>query len=110
MKYLLAALALLPLASYAQEIRWEKTVPVIESGPWKGHRLEDGQPDVEGHWSNTIANHNNWTDPQGGIPGDPSARNRAPMPRDQRAPSRVTDPADGQVPFQPWARAAQQDL
>jgi hypothetical protein len=26
------------------------------------------------------------------------------------APSRVSDPADGQVPFQPWARAAQQDL
>jgi hypothetical protein len=114
----LAALAMLPLVSRAQEqlppppggVRWENTVPVIGSGPWKGHHLEDGQPDVEGHWSNTIANHNNWTDPQGGIPGDPATRNRTPKPREARAPSRVTDPADGQVPFQPWARAAQQDL
>ncbi len=26
-----------------------------------------------------------------------------------KAPSRVTDPADGRIPFQPWARAAQED-
>ena len=30
--------------------------------------------------------------------------------RAARAPSRVSDPPDGQVPFQPWARAVQQDL
>jgi hypothetical protein len=86
-------------------IRWEKTVPVIASGKWTGHRLADGQPDVAGHWSNTIANHNNLTDPQAGEPG------RTPKTkREERAPSRVTDPADGQVPFQPWARALQQEF
>ena len=91
-------------------IQIEKTVPTIASGKWTGHRLEDGQPDVEGHWSNTIANHNNWTDPQGGVPGDPATRNRPLGPRNERAPSRVSDPPDGEVPFQPWARAVQQDL
>lgn len=91
-------------------IQRETTFPVIASGKWTGPRLADGQPDVQGHWSNTIANHNNWTDPQGGVPGDPSARNRPSGPRSARAPSRVSDPADGEVPFQPWARAAQQEF
>jgi hypothetical protein len=105
----LCVLAWMPVLGSAQ-LRFEKSVPTIVSGPWKGPRLADGQPDVQGHWSNTIGNHNNWTDPQGGVPGDPSRANRQPGPRAERAPSRVTDPADGQVPFQPWARTAQQEL
>jgi hypothetical protein len=88
----------------------EKAFPAIPSGPWTGKRLPDGQPDVAGDWSNTIANQNNFTDPQGGIPGDPQARNRKLGPREERAPSRISDPADGQFPFQPWARAKQQEL
>jgi len=87
-------------------IGYERTVPVITSGPWTGKRLPDGQPDISGDWSNTIANHNNTTDPQGGIPGDPHERPPR-TTREQRAPSRVTDPADGQLPYLPWARAKQ---
>jgi hypothetical protein len=87
---------------------YEKTVPVIISGPWSGKRLSDGQPDVSGHWSNTIANHNNFTDPQGGT-NDP-ARPMKLGPRSERAPSRVSDPADGEIPFQPWALAKQQEF
>jgi len=97
--------------------RWETTVARIERGEWNGPRLPDGQPDIEGHWSNTIANHDNFTDPQGGIPGDVAraggggARAIGTVERPAgRAPSRVTDPPDGQVPFQPWARAVQKDL
>lgn len=93
-----------------ERITFEPTYEQVASGKWTGRRLPDGQPDVEGHWSNTVANHNNWTDPQGGIPGDPNPPRRVVPPRDQRAPSRVTDPADGQVPFQPWAKAAQEDF
>jgi hypothetical protein len=89
-------------------LRFGKTVPVIASGAWTGPRLRDGQPDVEGHWSNTISNHSNWTDPQAGPPGEPSPASK--LPRDQRAPSRVSDPADGQVPYRPEARARQQDF
>jgi len=89
-------------------IRWEKTVPAIASGEWTGARLGDGQPDVSGFWSNTISNHSNFTDPQAGPPGEPSGAAR--LPRDQRAPSRVSDPADGQVPYLPAARALQEDF
>lgn len=88
---------------------FERTVQIDKSGPWTGRRLSDGQPDIEGNWSNTVANHDNFTDPQGGIPGD-SASHCDHGPRDARAPSRVSDPADGQIPYQPWARALQQEF
>jgi hypothetical protein len=92
-------------------IRWEKSVPAIAQAPkWTGQRLADGQPDIQGDWSNTIGNHDNFTDPQGGTPGDPVPRKRPLGPRSGRAPSRVSDPVDGQVPFQPWARAKQEEL
>ncbi|RYM06468.1 hypothetical protein [Sphingobium cupriresistens] len=89
-------------------IRWKKEVPVIPAGAWTGKTLSDGQPDVQGFFSNTISNHSNFTDPQAGPPGEPSAT--AKLPRDQRAPSRVTDPADGQIPYLPAARALQEDF
>ena len=44
-------------------IRWEKSFPPVAAGKWTGHRLSDGQPDIQGDWSNTIGNHNNLTDP-----------------------------------------------
>lgn len=116
---LAGALALLPLAAGAQAIEtgpgteriaFEPTFTKVAAGNWTGKRHKDGQPDVEGHWSNSVANHNNWTDPQGGIPGDPTPPRKPLGPREQRAPSRVSDPVDGQVPFQAWAREKQQEF
>lgn len=108
---LLALVMIMPALAQTQQpraggstIELEKTVPKIVSAPWKGARLADGQPDVQGHWSNTISNHSNFTDPQGGVINDPNNR-RERGPRETRAPSRVSDPVDGQVPFQPWALA-----
>jgi hypothetical protein len=66
-------------------------------GEWTGARLSDGQPNVQGHWSNTISNHNNLTRAAGGRGGAPAV-------------SLVSDPADGQVPFQPWARAKAEEF
>lgn len=92
-----------PAAAEGPSYRNESSFPKIASGKWTGKKLADGQPDISGHWSNTIANHNNFTDPQGGIPNDPAPRRTPLGKREDRAPSRVSDPADGQVPFQPWA-------
>lgn len=91
-------------------IAYENSYPQIASGKWTGKRLPDGQPDIAGDWSNTIANHNNFTDPQGGIPGDPQTRGRKLGPREERAPSRVTDPVDGEIPYQDWAREKQKEF
>ncbi|HLT63323.1 MAG TPA: hypothetical protein VKZ92_02275, partial [Pseudohongiella sp.] len=80
----------------------------IDQGEWNGPRLSDGQPDVRGHWSNTIGNHNYITDPQGRFPLDPPRENE--RPRESRAPSRLVLPVDGEFPFHPWARAKQQEF
>jgi hypothetical protein len=105
---LLAASPLAAAEEKLQKMQREKTIYKVDSGTWNGPRLADGQPNVQGFWSNTIANHANLTDPQGGVPGE---TRRTPLgPREERAPSRVTDPANGQVPFQPWARAKQQEF
>ena len=112
----IALLSLAPLPLLAQQaaperrIGFEPSFTQVAEGKWSGKRLPDGQPDVQGHWSNTVSNHSNFTDPQGGIPGDPTSPRKPLGPRESRAPSRVSDPADGQVPFQPWARARQQEF
>src|SRR4051812_41237948 len=62
----------------------EKTVTVVPEGPWTGSKTSDGQPDVSGHWSNTIGNHNSLE-------------------------GRLSDPVQG-VPYQPWARAKQEEF
>ena len=116
---LLGALAMAPAIISAQNLRgWRESsfVPTAK-GEWTGQRLSDGQPDVSGHWSNTVGNHNNLTDPQGPLGADDEAppqnggqNARRVKPRNERAPSRISDPPDGQIPFQPWARAKQQEF
>jgi hypothetical protein len=86
----------------------ETSWPPIAEGKWSGKRLRDGQPDVEGSYSNTIGNHSSWANPpEGGASSDTQAGDGA---RGARRPSRVTDPADGRIPYQPWARAKQQEF
>jgi hypothetical protein len=90
MKYLIALLLAVPAVALAQGQQGfrERTYVPTAAGEWTGPRLADGQPDVQGHWSNTLGNHNSLTG----------------------SPSRVTDPPDGQVPFQAWARAKQEEF
>jgi len=104
----LAAQTAAPASPANSEPRRSKEVPVIASGAWTGPNTADGQPDIAGFYSNTVGNHANFTDPQAGPPGEPS--NSAKLPRDQRAPSRVSDPADGQIPYLSAARALQADF
>ncbi|MEQ1884981.1 MAG: hypothetical protein ABL967_07965 [Bryobacteraceae bacterium] len=118
---MIGAAALIPQTVLAQGARdWRETsVTPTSRGEWTGTRLADGQPDVSGFWSNTIGNHNNLTDPQGPLGADDEAppaegrqprAPRQPRPRSERAPSRISDPADGQIPLQPWARAKQEEF
>jgi hypothetical protein len=91
------ALALLLLATattpaLAQQDNFRETrIHHVAAGSWSGPRLHDGQPDVQGHWSNTIGNHNDFTSTD-------------------KQPSRVTSTSDGEVPFQPWARAKAEEF
>jgi hypothetical protein len=113
--FFLPVLTFLPLTLFGQgAAAWRENhfVPTPRA-EWKGARLGDGQPDVSGFWSNTIGNHNNLTDPQGPVGDEDESRGqnaRRQRPRSERQPSRISDPADGQIPLQPWARAKQQEF
>jgi len=100
-----------PLPVWAQNSWREPTVYPVEAADWNGPVLANGHPDVQGHWSNTVGNHNNMVDPQGNFPYDDNNEPQPPRPnRENRAPSRLVAPADGEFPFQPWARALQQEF
>jgi len=68
-----------------------KPVPA-PSKPWTPARLPDGQPDVQGGLWGPIGagTHNPLENPTGGK---------------TQVPSRISDPADGRIPYQPWAAA-----
>jgi hypothetical protein len=73
------------------------------SRPWPPQRLPDGQPDVQGIWAATMAGSTSLTNP---ISGGEDLTRRA-TGEVIRRPSRIIDPPDGQVPYQPWAAARQ---
>jgi len=112
LQVVLLAIAPLAFGQRANAFRESSFVPTPR-GEWTGERLLDGQPDVSGYWSNTIGNHNNLTDPQGPVgtdDEDPPRNERRQQTPAQRAPSRISDPPDGQMPLQPWARVKQQEF
>jgi hypothetical protein len=84
-------------AQRASSTAWTKEIPQIAAGEWNGPRLADGQPDVSGHWSNTIANHSNFTDPQAG----PPAMHRSHASRGRQAGSPILPMARSPICPQP---------
>jgi hypothetical protein len=70
---------------------------------WPPQKLSDGQPDVQGIWAAVNAGSTSLTNPiSGGEDFD-----RRVSGTDIKRPSRVIDPPDGLIPYQPWAAARQ---
>jgi hypothetical protein len=73
------------------------------SKPWPPQKLSDGQPDVQGIWAAVNGGSTSLTNPiSGGEDFD-----RRVSGENIRRPSRVIDPPDGLLPYQPWAAARQ---
>jgi hypothetical protein len=110
MKQTVAALAcvvhavLLPatMAVTAQERRSDGT-PAVAARPWPPARLPDGQPDIQGNWAAVNPGSVSLTNPIS-VAVDFDQRITG---ADVRLPSRIIDPPDGQLPYQPWAAARQ---
>jgi hypothetical protein len=77
-----------------------------DSTPWPPARLPDGQPDVQGVWR--PINGGTQSLERGMSSGQFFEELVTGVTEDY--PSRIVDPADGRIPYQPWARALQQDL
>jgi hypothetical protein len=76
--------------------------PVV-ARPWPPERLPDGQPDVQGFW-NAVLSGTYSLNPASSSAADFERR----ISRDVvQNPSRIVDPPDGQIPYQPWAAARQ---
>ncbi len=99
---ILTATFLIPVAVFAQGGgggRREKVTPA----PWPPERLSDGQPDISGYWDPAIGGTYSLTNPSRGGVGKQEQLGLA-RPKN---PSRIVDPPDGQIPYQPWAREKQ---
>ena len=80
------------------------------AAPWVSSRLPDGQPDVQGFWSAEVSGTYSLLNPRkGGIRLQEQLLERAGKKAPTK-PTRIVDPPDGQVPYQPWARAKQQEI
>jgi len=79
---------------------------------WTPARTPDGQPDVQGYWVAKDYGMGCLTNPKGevGCIDPPEGRVGGKRAQPAKAPSRIVDTPDGEVPYQPWARARQQEL
>jgi hypothetical protein len=71
--------------------------------PWPPEHLPDGQPDVQGIWSAVSGGSTSLTNPISGQ----ADFDRKITGVEPHVPSRIIDPPDGQIPYQPWAAARQ---
>ena len=71
----------------------------VVSTPGPLERLADGQPNVQGLWRPINPGSLSLTNP---VPQEAAFEGQA-----LRIPSRIIDPPDGRVPYQPWAAARQ---
>jgi len=88
----------MPLASQQQAPRNESA-----GKSWPPPRLSDGQPDVQGLWRPTMNGTQSLTAPMTGEAEFNARITGVPV----RNPSRIVDPPNGQIPYQPWAAARQ---
>ena len=97
-----AALVPVPSSLFAQGAPPTTSAP----RPWPPGQTSDGQPDVAGSWRPTDGGTHS-LDPAKSSATDFEERLTG-IVRPTR--SRIVDPADGHIPYQPWAAALQKDL
>ena len=74
--------------------------------PWPPALTPDGQPDVQGTWRPEIPGTHSLNPAQSsGAEFEERVTGKG-----KRNPSRIVDPPDGTIPYQPWAAALQQKL
>jgi hypothetical protein len=76
---------------------------------YEPRRLPDGQPDIQGIWGASPTGTFDLTDPKTGGGRIQELVDQAAGKTTNAKPSRVVDPADGKIPYLPWAAAHQQE-
>ena len=99
----MSALLVAPAVRVAGQERGGAGNRAAVARPWPPERLPDGQPDVQGNWGSVLGGSVSLTNP---ISGGQDFERRV-TGEDIHNPTRIIDPPDGQVPYQPWAAARQ---
>lgn len=99
-KTFVAVLAAVWLASAALDAQ---QAPASRTAAWT--RTPDGQPDIQGDWNADVSGTYDLTDPRPGPSIAQAIEDRE--GRRKRQPSRIVDPPDGKIPYQPWAASRQ---
>ncbi len=78
--------------------------------PGQAAKTADGQPDVQGFWAAEVGGTYSLVNPRrgGGRLREQLLEREGKKPPTKQ--SRISDPADGQIPYQPWARVKQQEI
>jgi hypothetical protein len=98
------------LSSAGLPAQTEPSKQAESAKPYKQPVTPDGQPDLQGYWNAIPTGTFDITDPRtGGGRLEEIIKVRSGEPRIPK-PSRVVDPPDGKVPYQPWAAAKQKEL
>jgi hypothetical protein len=77
---------------------------------WEPKRLPDGQPDVQGFYRPEIAGTYSLVRPRRGVGVKDQDEYQKHRVDNDLSKSRIVDPPDRQVPYQPWAKAKQEAL
>lgn len=77
---------------------------------WKPKLLSDGQPDVQGFYRPEIAGTYSLVRPRRGVGVEGRSEYEKTKVSNDLSKSRIIDPPDRQVPYQPWASAKQKAL
>jgi hypothetical protein len=97
------------LVSFSASLSGQGAVPqrpVSPTRPWPPALTPDGQPDVQGSWRPVIGGTQS-VDPAKSSAADFEERVGGVV---KPNPSRIVDPPDGHIPYQPWAAALQKEL
>ena len=95
------------LASVSMPLHGQGEAPKPQPArPWPPAKTADGQPDVTGNWRAVIGGTHSL---------NPALSSAAEFEErltgvSKRNPSRIVDPPDGHIPYQPWAAALQKKL
>ncbi len=98
------AAALIGLAVPAASQQQGTTNQAVPARPWPPVHLPDGQPDLQGLWRPSMNGTQSLTTPMTGEAEFTARITGRPAPRNA---SRIVDPPDGRIPYQPWAAARQ---
>lgn len=97
-----ACVVFLAATAAGQSSSGSPAAAAADASAWNPPRTADGQPDIQGNWSQQGLSILSF-----GLEDGPSADHQTigGQTRQLNRPSAVVDPPDGRVPYQPWAAA-----